>query len=557
MKAFGALVLFVLLAVAHTWPLARDPAANSRVDNGDYSLNVWAVDWVARTLPADPAHLFDGNIFHPHRLTLAYSEPLILQGVMAMPLVWLGLPPVLTFNLVLLAGFALSGWAFSVMVQRDTGSWPAGLVAGSAVAFSAHHLMRLPHIQALHLQLLPLVFVALDRLLRTGATRWAAALGAAVALQATTSIYLLVFTAWAAGCAWLARMPEWRRRLPAAAAWILVAVVACAALLWPVIRPYAELSRTLGLSRSLAETSACAAGWTDYLYTGSRLHFAWWSHRFSGSSDANFPGVAVTALALFGLAAGGLRDPRARMWLAAGAGSVALSALPHVPGFAWLHAHVPALGAIRCYSRAGQMALVAVAVLAGYGTAALLARAARRRDTPQPRLQPRAVAGAILLVAAVNLEAVRAPLWYRPFPGIPGIYTRLRDEPRAVVAEMPFYDRQGFFGNARYMIYATRHRHPLVNGYSGFAPPGFDRSAQLLRGFPGTAALDELRRLGVTHVVVHPGPWTDRRRALIAAEPALQIVAQQAGIALYRLAAPGAAASGQAGVRTGIRTGSR
>jgi hypothetical protein len=105
----AALLLgFVLLAVIHTWPLASRPGLYTRVDNADYILNVWAVDWVARTLPTDPVHLFDANIFHPAPRTLAYSEPLILQGALAMPAYWLGLDAVTTFNLVLIAGFALS-----------------------------------------------------------------------------------------------------------------------------------------------------------------------------------------------------------------------------------------------------------------------------------------------------------------------------------------------------------------------------------------------------------------------------------------------------------------
>ncbi len=131
-QRLAVLGLFVLLAVVHTWPLAARPDVHSRVDNGDYSLNVWAVDWVARTLPTDPAHLFDANIFHPARLTLAYSEPLILQGALAIPAVWLGVPPVLTYNLLIIAGLALSGWAFALLVHRDTGSWTAGIVAGVA-----------------------------------------------------------------------------------------------------------------------------------------------------------------------------------------------------------------------------------------------------------------------------------------------------------------------------------------------------------------------------------------------------------------------------------------
>ena len=525
MQRLAVLGLFILLAVAHTWPLAQRPNVHSRVDNGDYSLNVWAVDWVARTLPTDPAHLFDANIFYPAKLTLAYSEPLILQGALAIPAVWLGVPPVATFNLVLIAGFALSGWAFALLVYRDTDSWTAGIVAGSAVAFNAHHLMRLAHIQALHLELVPIVFFAIDRLLTTGRARYAALLGASLALQATASIYLLVFTGWAVACAWIARLPEWRHRRRETAVWTALAGITCVLLLVPVLWPYAELSRTQGMARSVAEAERCAATWTDYLYTGSRVHYDWWSYRLKGSADANFPGLAVTALAVFGLLGPAGRSSRARMWLAVVAGSVLLSVLPRLPGFAWLHEHVPPLGAIRCFSRAGQMALIGMAVLAGYGAARIVGGSQRRGV---------GVALAIVLIGAVNLEALRAPLWYRAFPGIPVIYDVLRDEPQAVVVELPFYDRRAFFGNAGYMINATRHRHPLVNGYSGFAPPDFEATAQTMRAFPGDVALDLMHRLGVTHVVVHRTSGMERRRAAIDASPALRLVAEQDGIAIYR-----------------------
>jgi hypothetical protein len=517
---------FVLLAVAHTWPLALRPAVYSRVDNGDYSLNVWAMDWVAHTLPTDPAHLFDANIFYPARLTLAYSEPLILQGALAIPGAWTGLSPIATFNLVLIAGFALSGWAFALLVHRHTGSWMAGLVAGSAVAFSAHNLVRLVHIQALHLELVPLVFLALDRLLVTGRRRFAALFGAAVALQATASIYLLVFTAWAAAWAAIARIAEWRRRLREAAKWALLSVAACVLVLLPVIWPYVVLARTEGMVRGIGETRRCAASWTDYLYTGSRVHFDAWSHHFGDSSDASFPGLVVTGLAVCGLWGLTRRSPQVRMWLAVVVGSVALSTLPRLPGFEWLHEHMPALGALRCYSRAGQMALIGMGALAGFGAARLLGKLQSARA---------ATFVGIVLVAAVNLEAVRAPFQYREFSGIPAVYDRLRDEPNAVVVELPFYERRSFFANAAYMIYATRYRHPLVNGYSGFVPRDYDATAKAMRAFPADVALERMHQLGVTHVVIHRASGLEQRRAEIDANPALRFVAEQDGIAIFRL----------------------
>ena len=229
-----------------------------------------------------------------------------------------------------------------------------------------------------------------------------------------------------------------------------------------------------------------------------------------------------------------------------------LSALPRMPGFAWLHEHVAALGVIRCYSRAGQMALVGMAVLAGYGAARIMG--ALRAGGPGARAShaggsaPDGAEGgqisrggwalalrhplalAIALVAAINLEALRAPLAYREFAGIPAIYDVLRDEPQAVVIELPFFARRVFFLNAPYMINATRHRHPLVNGYSGFAPPDLERTVKAMRAFPRGAALKRLHRLGVTHIVVHrDSAQMQRRRARIDASPALRLVVERDG----------------------------
>ncbi len=44
-----------VLAVFHTWPLARDVGGQSRLDNADTALNTWIVSWVAHQLPRDPA----------------------------------------------------------------------------------------------------------------------------------------------------------------------------------------------------------------------------------------------------------------------------------------------------------------------------------------------------------------------------------------------------------------------------------------------------------------------------------------------------------------------
>ena len=516
----------VLLAIVHTWPLAARPGYYSRVDNGDYLLNAWVLDWVATTLPTRPWTVFDANIFHPEKNTLAYSEPLLVQGVMAIPPIWAGASAVTTFNLVLLAGLALSSWAFAWYCQSLTGSWWAGMVAGSMAVFNAHNLLRMAHIQALHLETVPLVFVGLQMMASLGRPRDAMLTGLALASQAYISLYQFVFVAWALVCATLARLLDAVR--PLRVALLAVAALAIAGIAaWPVLLHYAELRFQYGLKRSPAEAAMYASSWRDYLYTGARVHFDLWSHAFR-ATDGAFPGISGGALAIWGLATRVVDRRHARTWAAVFAGALALSLLPHVPFFAALHAVLPPLQVIRAYSRAGQIAMVAIAVLASFGLTAALDRWPRRR-----------VAIALVALALVNVEALRAPYNWVPFPGIPSIYQVLAAERNAVVAEVPIFRPRSIFGNARYMLNATVHRHPIVNGYSGFMPPSYGPMQQATSAFPDAAALAVLHGLGVTHVVVHEDWLRAAVRERVATSPALTLIAREPPIAVYRLRSGG------------------
>jgi len=97
---------------------------------------MWAIAWVGHQLPRDPLHLFNANIFYPEPMTLGYSEAMIVQGALAMPIIAAGGSAVLAYSLVLLAGFVLTGWAFCLLVYRWTGSWGAAYISGSLAAFT-------------------------------------------------------------------------------------------------------------------------------------------------------------------------------------------------------------------------------------------------------------------------------------------------------------------------------------------------------------------------------------------------------------------------------------
>ena len=179
----------------HTWPLSSAPAARSLNYHADAQLNAWIVSWTAHILPRHPTQLFDANIFAPERGTLAYSEPLIVPAIAGAPIRWLGGSPVLLFNVLLMLGLTLTGLSTWFVTARWTGSFTAGILAGTLVAFNVHLLTRLAHLQAAHAWGLPLAWFFADRLADRPTARHVAALAVVVALTAATSLCWLVFVA--------------------------------------------------------------------------------------------------------------------------------------------------------------------------------------------------------------------------------------------------------------------------------------------------------------------------------------------------------------------------
>lgn len=520
----------MLLAVIHTWPLFAAPTHWSRVDNGDGALNIWAVAWVGHHLPRAPWRLADANIFYPERSVLAYSEMMWLQGAIAAPVLALGGSAVLAYNVSALAGFTLSGWAFCLLVQRWTHSWTAGIAAGSLAAFNAHTLVRLTHLQALHTQFVALMLFALDRLTRSQRFRDAAWLAIGFTLQAMTSIYLMVFSTWLLLFAGASRLAEWiRAGLGTVAVRLAAAAALAGLLLWPYLRPYQQLHATGGLGRTADEQSA--AHWVNYLATGSRLHYEWWSRPYAAEATSfTFPGIVAIALVLVAWSLREFReDPRLRMCTVGGLGCLVMSTAPQWPFYAAMHDRFILFQAVRVVAHMGHVTLLMVAVVAGFGVAGLQRRFAHSRAWP---------AVAVALVMLVNGEALRAPMGFTWFPGISAVYDELAADPDAVVAEIPFPIPQQWFLNGPYMVNSTRHWRPLLNGYSGFRPRSYADSHDALVGFPSDASLIGLHSRGATHVVVHRSMLSADRFEAIARARSLRLLANDDEVWLYKLVAP-------------------
>ncbi|HUQ88856.1 MAG TPA: hypothetical protein VM096_14965 [Vicinamibacterales bacterium] len=541
----AALALFIGMAVLHSWPLASDLSHLSRLDNHDAELNTWIIAWVAHALPRQPLRMFEAPILYPERHSLAFSEHMFVPSVMGAPLLWSGVSPVTVYNVLIIAGFALSGWSMYLLMRRWTGSEPAAIVAGLIYAFNAHSLTRFVHLQAQHVEFFPLMLYALDRViadpstpLQGGGWRRAALLATALVLQSLCSNYLLVFSTYAILIAVAVRWKEintMNKRVE-----LIIAGLIAAVLLAPFLWPYYQVNREYGLARSADVVTQYNAGWRDYLVTGGRMHYAWWSHIFYEGRTALFPGFVALTLALFAVYVDkrgstpkfnisdveirGL-SPKINMVVAIGVLGMAMSLGTSLPGYGLLHEWLPLLSGLRNVARWGWLPLAAIAVLAGFGVASLKRRAGDW------------VAIAIALL--VTIEAIRTPVGYTRFNGIPAIYDRLASQSNAVVAEFPFYSGPNVSLNGPYVLANTRYFKPLLNGYSSFHPESFEQRGRILNSFPSESAIAELRTAHVTHVLVHAQAFERRygRKALDAIDmlAELQLEAADDGVTLYRL----------------------
>ena len=211
---------------------------------------------------------------------------------------------------------------------------------------------------------------------------------------------------------------------------------------------------------------------------------------------------------------------------------IVLSFGPATSLYRWLYEWVLPLRGIRAAARFGYLYLIAVALLGGLGAAWL----ERRVRSTQARLVLAAA-----LIAAVSLEAWQSPVRTQRFTGVPAVYPLLADAPGPVMlVEVPFYPPDAMFENGEYVLNATGHWRPVMNGMSGATPMSYRRRAESFWFFPRDWAIDAIKKEGATHVMVHLEKFGNEAPEVLAAlngRSDFQLVASDAvGHRLYRLA---------------------
>jgi hypothetical protein len=191
---------------------------------------------------------------------------------------------------------------------------------------------------------------------------------------------------------------------------------------------------------------------------------------------------------------------------------------------------LPGFDALRAPGRMIHIALLGIAAAGAFGLAAL------RRRRPGP------VATAVTVAAlAVTAWECRTPVF--PLQAVAAsdpadAWMAGTDEVRAYAA-LPF--GQTALAEQRFQLASTASWTPLLNGSMGIEPPLHGYLARRLRRFPAAGTLDDLARVGATHVAVHwAGITPEARTAIDAAStgpvPALRERTRSPAVTVYALA---------------------
>jgi hypothetical protein len=402
---------------------------------------------------------------------------------------------------------------------------------------------HLAHLNLLSAEGIPLIILGFEAARRDGGPwRWAA-LGGAMLLCSTLSLYYLAFVLLGLAI-YSALLLLSRHAVVAPAAWRGIwALVAVFPLQILLLLPYLQTLTTNGRQRTLQDVVYFSADIRDFLHTGPQsLLYGWtdalWRINPLDVHQYLFTGWTALVLVLVALSRRShpivVPDP-ARIYVAISGILAVLMLGPYLRVFGTftgiplpymiVFTFVPGYSGFRDIGRYDQVAMAFIAATAALGAARLFARVRA----------PHASRLLLVLAALMVLEywSVQEPLYpVASGAAIPPVYHWLNTAPPGAVAELPMCGVPGAYCSeeATYMYYSIYDWHPLLNGGGGFFPLGWNAETAAIDRFPAPSAIAMLLRYRAHYLVVHPSfPGIAAVRALVASG------ARTAGAGPYRL----------------------
>lgn len=554
-----AVVLYILLTVALTWPLARHVTEKIVIHDRLTILapyyHLYLVAWHHHAMDGEADGYWNCNILYPHPCVLTYFESLFAPAAMTWPAHLATDNATLCYNLVVMSAFVLNGLAAYALVLAVGLSWPIALLAGAMLAFCPYFFGEIYCLAMLLLYPAGFLLAAMHRML--GRPSWLSVGLAGVCgvwLVLTCYQYTLFVSLFCVlWLVWFVRRLPWRRL------WykLLVVGIVCAALVLPILTTVKHTHEEMGfyhgpsLPMTWLRMLVPATGqWLYHDVLGVHVR----EHRDDLDPIVCFPGLAFAALAavgawiaLFGSAE--TDDERRRrhvyrFYLIASVLSVGFAfglwvmqfGSVRIPGpYALLFVTLSPFSSVRSVYRFFIVGQLLATVPAGLGV---------RRCVGLAGSTGGRFGIAAGIVAFALLESIWVPLKLdgapgRPEDAHPNYLKAAEIDPKAPLIELPVPELAESVRRAPLdALYTAGSIHtwqPLVNGFASYSPGLYEQLRPVMAEFPSPKAMRHLRALGVRFVHVRGAFMPSGWRGKVRRTPSLREIAGDGDDVLYEL----------------------
>lgn len=301
MTDFLALAVFVILALAMTYPLVFHAADHVPSDLSDPLYNIWIMDWNIHQFSAGLKNFWNTNIFFPHTGTYFYADGLLALSLLGAPVSLLSGNPILAYNVLFLLSFFLCAAGMYFLVRRLSASRPAAFLSALIFAFIPYRFAHISHLELLYFVWMPFCFLFLHRFFENPSWGNLSGIGFFFVLQVYSCAYYGQYLALFAGLfiLYFALKKGFFRR---ADFWAKMGLLffLCSAALLPYVYPFIRVHRKMLLFRPLWEVKHFSAELQHFLAVPPwNLTWGWLMGRFGAQEWQLYPGIIPVFLTLF------------------------------------------------------------------------------------------------------------------------------------------------------------------------------------------------------------------------------------------------------------------
>ena len=470
-RALGAIAIFVVLTLIVTYPLVFRLASHVPICC-DTWLNYWYMWWTQKALLGLHFNQFYTDfMYHPIGAKLSFEG--LYNSILGAAL-WPIFGGVLSYNLLFLSTFVLGALGIYLLVLRLTSDWKAGIVAGVIFVFPPLRIQYLDFLNISTIQWIPFLALWFIKMVDGPTIRNALVTAVFFLLVVLSSGYFAVSSIFmlAVIFLWNARKTLNRDFAHAFFVFLVTSLALVLPFIYPALRESLSGDSVLKNSDWTPHFSAdlfsfvvpparnpLYAEYVRHIYDLFKTHVTEWD---------SYLGTVTIALMLFGTFK--LEARKTGMWLLMFFLFVIISLGPHLQilgkqfddarlPFYFLQ-ELPTIESMRSPKRFLVTAMLAVAVLAGFGAHYMFTRKIFTRKVTGQWL------GLILMVVLVGLIITDYWGWPRNLVTSDASYPKFfqeitREEDDTVVLSIPIAN----IANSQALYYQTIHGKKMIGGY--------------------------------------------------------------------------------------------